>query len=68
MTHVDDFRFSHIFDGARLTTETAAFQLCDIHDEMLRQMIESANEEDLRDECDVCELVLLFFWFYTSLF
>jgi len=60
MTHADDFRFSHIFDGARLNTETAAFQLCDIHDEMLKQMIESANEEDLRDECDVCEPVLLF--------
>jgi len=51
-------RFSHIFDGVRLNTETAAFQLCDIHDETLKQMIESADEEDLRDECDVCELVL----------
>ena len=57
-TYIDDFRFSHIFDGARLNTETAAFQLCDIHDEMLKQMIESASEEDLRDECDVCEFVL----------
>ena len=53
-------RFSHIFDGVRLNTETAAFQLCDIHDVMLKQMIESAGEEDLRDECDVCELVPLF--------
>jgi len=59
MIHIGDFRFSHIFDGARLNTETAAFQLCDIHDEMLKQMIESASEEDLREECDVCELVLL---------
>ena len=25
---------------------------------MLKQMIEGVNEEDLRDECDVCELVL----------
>ena len=61
-THIDDFRFSHIFDGARLNTETAAFQLCDIHDEMLKQMIESASEQDLRDECDVCGFVL-FPWF-----
>jgi hypothetical protein len=51
-------RFSHIFDGVRLNTETAAFQLCDIHDEMLKQLIESANEEDLRDECDVCRSLL----------
>ena len=51
----DDFRFSHVFDGVRLSSETAAFQLCDIHDEMLKQMIESTDEEDLRDECDVCE-------------
>ena len=57
--HIGDVRFSHIFDGVRLNTETAAFQLCDIHDEMLKQMIESPNEEDLRDECDVRELVPL---------
>ena len=42
---------SHIFDGVTLTKETAAFQLCDIHDLMLKDMIES--EEDLRETCDV---------------
>ena len=42
---------SHIFDGVTLTKETAAFQLCDIHDPMLKDMIES--EEDLRETCDV---------------
>ncbi|EIW82231.1 hypothetical protein CONPUDRAFT_122910 [Coniophora puteana RWD-64-598 SS2] len=45
-----DRRRSHIFDGKTLTKETAAFQLCDIVDPMLREMIES--EEDLREECD----------------
>ncbi|KAG9317214.1 RNA polymerase III transcription factor IIIC subunit-domain-containing protein [Chiua virens] len=43
-------RKSHIFDGITLTKETAAFQLCDIHDLMLKDMIE--NEEDLRETCD----------------
>lgn len=52
---MNNFRFSHIFDGVRLNTETAAFQLCDIHDEMLKQMIEGTNEEDIREECDVSE-------------
>ena len=56
-TDIDCSRFSHIFDGVRLNTETAAFQLCDIHDKMLKQMIESVQGEDLRDECDVRELV-----------
>ena len=60
MIDIDYPRFSHIFDGARLNTETAAFQLCDIHDGMLKQMIEGTNDEDLRDECDVRELVLSF--------
>lgn len=46
------FRKSHIFDGVTLTKETAAFQLCDIDDPMLKEMIES--EEDLRETCDVC--------------
>ena len=42
---------SHIFDGVTLTSETAAFQLCDITDPMLKQMIE--EEEDVRDSCSV---------------
>lgn len=42
---------SHIFDGITLTKETAAFQLCDIYDPMLKGMIES--DEDLRETCDV---------------
>jgi hypothetical protein len=44
-------RTSHIFDGVTLTKETAAFQLCDILDPMLKEMIEDAN--DLRDVCNV---------------
>ncbi|CAL1702142.1 unnamed protein product [Somion occarium] len=40
---------SHIFDGINATKETAAFQLCDILDEMLKEMIE--DEEDLRETC-----------------
>ncbi|KAF8450806.1 RNA polymerase III transcription factor IIIC subunit-domain-containing protein [Boletus edulis BED1] len=43
-------RKSHMFDGVTLTKETAAFQLCDISDPMLKEMIES--EEDLRETCD----------------
>ncbi|KAH7887903.1 RNA polymerase III transcription factor IIIC subunit-domain-containing protein [Phlebopus sp. FC_14] len=43
-------RKSHTFDGVTLTKETAAFQLCDIHDPMLKGMIE--EEEDLRETCD----------------
>ncbi|KAF7301453.1 hypothetical protein MIND_00710600 [Mycena indigotica] len=43
-------RKSHIFDGQTLTKETAAFQLCDIIDPMLKEMID--DEEDLREECD----------------
>ena len=38
---------------------TDEIQLCDIHDETLKQTIESANEEGLRDECDVCGLVVV---------
>ncbi|KAF9780292.1 RNA polymerase III transcription factor IIIC subunit-domain-containing protein [Thelephora terrestris] len=51
----EDKKFSHIFDGVRLNTETAAFQLCDIHDGMLKQMIEGENDEDLREECDATD-------------
>ena len=43
----------HIF---RLNTETAAFQLCDIHDETLKQMVESMSE-NLGDRCGVYEPV-----------
>ncbi|KAG7445824.1 uncharacterized protein BT62DRAFT_135878 [Guyanagaster necrorhizus] len=43
-------RTSHIFDGRTLTKETAAFQLCDIEDPMLKEMIEDAS--DLRETCD----------------
>lgn len=45
------FRRSHIFDGVTIAKETAAFQLCDIQDPMLKEMIE--KEEDLRETCDV---------------
>ncbi|KAG2152028.1 RNA polymerase III transcription factor IIIC subunit-domain-containing protein [Suillus cothurnatus] len=45
-----DRRKSHIFDGQNLTKETAAFQLCDIHDPMLKEMIE--DDENLREVCD----------------
>ncbi|KAH9918126.1 RNA polymerase III transcription factor IIIC subunit-domain-containing protein [Fomitopsis serialis] len=45
----DDKR-THIFDGVTVTKETAAFQLCDITDPMLKEMIE--DEEDVRDECN----------------
>lgn len=46
----NDKRRSHIFDGKNLTKETAAFQLCDVDDPMLKEMIEDAN--DIRDECN----------------
>ena len=42
---------SHIFDGENLTSYNAAFQLCDLHDPMLKEMVE--DDEDLREECDV---------------
>lgn len=41
---------SHIFDGQTTHGETAAFQLCDLHDEFLRELVE--NEDDLREVCD----------------
>ncbi|PPQ95507.1 hypothetical protein CVT26_008535 [Gymnopilus dilepis] len=44
-------RNSHIFDGQTLTKETAAFQLCDITDPMLKEMIE--DPDALRETCDV---------------
>jgi hypothetical protein len=42
---------SHIFDGVTLSSETAAFQLCDITDPMLKRMID--DEEDIRESCNV---------------
>ncbi len=41
---------SHIFDGVTVTGDTAAFQLCDLHDPMLKEMVE--GEEDLRETCN----------------
>jgi len=46
-------RKSHIFDGTTLSRETAAFQLCDIHDPMLKEMIE--EDENLREVSDVSQ-------------
>ncbi|RDB23140.1 Transcription factor tau subunit sfc1 [Hypsizygus marmoreus] len=45
-----DRRKSHIFDGQTITKETAAFQLCDITDPMLKEMID--DPDDLREECN----------------
>uniref|UniRef100_A0A0W0FC86 Rna polymerase iii transcription factor n=1 Tax=Moniliophthora roreri TaxID=221103 RepID=A0A0W0FC86_MONRR len=53
LTDSEERRMSHIFDGQTLTKETAAFQLCDITDPMLKEMIESGD--DLRDTCDASE-------------
>ncbi|OCH93564.1 hypothetical protein OBBRIDRAFT_771274 [Obba rivulosa] len=46
----EEDRRSHIFDGVTVTSETAAFQLCDIQDPMLKEMIE--DEDDLRETCN----------------
>ncbi|KIY72961.1 hypothetical protein CYLTODRAFT_366742 [Cylindrobasidium torrendii FP15055 ss-10] len=43
-------RMSHVFDGQTLSKETAAFQLVDIHDPMLKTMIE--DPAALRETCD----------------
>jgi general transcription factor 3C polypeptide 5 (transcription factor C subunit 1) len=40
-----------MFDGVILTSETAAFQLHDITDTMLKQVID--EEEDIRERCSV---------------
>ncbi|KAF9013348.1 RNA polymerase III transcription factor IIIC subunit-domain-containing protein [Cyathus striatus] len=45
-----DRKRSHIFDGQTITKETAAFQLCDITDPMLKEMIE--DPEALREVCN----------------
>jgi len=41
---------SHIFDGMHPSRESATFQLCDITDPMLKEMIE--DEDAVRDECN----------------
>ncbi|TFK27098.1 hypothetical protein FA15DRAFT_587283 [Coprinopsis marcescibilis] len=46
----EDRKNSHIFDGKTVSKETAAFQLCDIVDPMLHEMIE--DPDDLRETCD----------------
>ncbi|KAH6915161.1 RNA polymerase III transcription factor IIIC subunit-domain-containing protein [Coprinopsis sp. MPI-PUGE-AT-0042] len=46
----DERKKSHIFDGKTVSKETAAFQLCDIVDPMLREMID--DPEGLRETCD----------------
>lgn len=46
-------RRSHIFDGVTLSKETAAFQLCDITDAILKDMIDDAD--DLRETCHVSD-------------
>jgi hypothetical protein len=46
-----------MFDGKRVAKDTASFQLCDIVDPMLRDMIE--DDTDLREACDVRVLVPL---------
>ncbi|KAJ7667797.1 RNA polymerase III transcription factor IIIC subunit-domain-containing protein [Mycena polygramma] len=43
-------RKSHLFDGKTLTKETASFQLCDLVDPMLKEMID--DDQELREECD----------------
>ncbi|KAI0068897.1 hypothetical protein BV25DRAFT_1866793 [Artomyces pyxidatus] len=48
--HTQDERKSHIFDGKTLSSETAAFQLCDITDPMLKEMIE--DEDEVRETCN----------------
>ncbi|KAI0698905.1 RNA polymerase III transcription factor IIIC subunit-domain-containing protein [Cytidiella melzeri] len=41
---------SHIFDGQTMSKETAAYQLCDLHDPRLKAMVDEAD--DLRDTCN----------------
>ncbi|KAJ7179308.1 RNA polymerase III transcription factor IIIC subunit-domain-containing protein [Mycena filopes] len=43
-------RKSHLFDGKTLTRETAAFQLCDLIDPMLKEMVD--DDTELREESD----------------
>jgi general transcription factor 3C polypeptide 5 (transcription factor C subunit 1) len=48
-----EFSNSHIFDGKTLTKETAAYQLCDIEDPLLKSILAEASKH-LREECSVC--------------
>lgn len=48
---------SHIFDGKTMSKETAAYQLCDLQDPMLKEMVE--DDEELRETCDVGFSVIL---------
>lgn len=50
LLYTDPMVRSHIFDGVTVTRDTAAFQLCDLHDPMLKEMVE--REEDLRETCN----------------
>jgi hypothetical protein len=51
-TYADAWRRNaHIFDGKTITKETAAFQLCDITDPMLKAMID--DPDALRETCNV---------------
>ncbi|KAF7355135.1 hypothetical protein MSAN_01429100 [Mycena sanguinolenta] len=43
-------RKSHLFDGKTMTKETASFQLCDLIDPMLKEMIN--DDKGLREECN----------------
>jgi hypothetical protein len=42
-----------VFDGRSLNSDTAAFQLCDIVDPMLKDMVD--DDDDLREVCHVSE-------------
>ncbi|KDQ20732.1 hypothetical protein BOTBODRAFT_317063 [Botryobasidium botryosum FD-172 SS1] len=43
------YRDSHIFDGVHALRDVAGWQLCDIHDPLLKQLIE--DDSELREEC-----------------
>ena len=55
---------SHIFDGIHQTRDTAAYQLCDIVDPMLKAMIE--DESGVRDECNVRRCRSRFLGFFET--
>jgi general transcription factor 3C polypeptide 5 (transcription factor C subunit 1) len=55
-----------MFDGIHLTRETGSFQLCDITDPFLRELVEA--EDELYEECNVCFLFsLIYLYTLTSL-
>jgi hypothetical protein len=45
------FSRAHLFDGVLLHSDTADFQLCDIHDEQIRKYIDDPS--NLTEVCDV---------------